>query len=182
MLTSTSHRCENHLPRKNADRKQCNEPYTAENIIPILPVSQTDKDRLEQRIENLKTHGLTHSLKKAPGAGKKRKKTATVKEATVTERPVESDTEGKGEKPESNTKNAEVKTRAKGEKPESNIKNAETASLTAKVLAEQEERNKRRKLGANENVKSLFSNKNGMDEKHVDFMTRGFSIPANARR
>ena len=145
-------------------RRQCNEPYTAENIIPILPVSQTDKDRLEQRIEDLKSHGLTHSLKKAPGSGKKRKKTATVNEATVTERPVESNTE------------------VKGEKPESNIKNAETASLTAKVLAEQEERNKRRKLGANENVKSLFSNKNGMDEKHVDFMTRGFSIPANARR
>ena len=165
-------------------RRQCNEPYTAENIIPILPVSQTDKDRLENRIEDLKSHGLTHSLKKAPGSGKKRKKTATVKEATVTERPVESDTEVKGEKPESDdTKDAGPKTQTtKSEKPESNIKNAETASLTAKVLAEQEERNKRRKLGANENVKSLFSNKNGMEEKHVDFMTRGFSIPANARR
>lgn len=64
----------------------------------------------------------------------------------------------------------------------SNIKNQDTAVLTAKVLAEQEERNKRRKLGANDNVKSLFSSKNGMDEKHVDFMTRGFSIPADAKR
>ena len=175
--------CENHLPRKRTlTSRQCNEPYTVENIIPILPVSQTDKDRLEQRIQTLKSHGQTHSLKKAPGAGKKRKKTATVNEATVTERPVESNSEEKDEKPASNTKNAESKTQPKSEKPESNIKNAETASLTAKVLAEQEERNKRRKLGANENVKSLFSNKNGMDEKHVDFMTRGFSIPANARR
>ena len=67
-------------------------------------------------------------------------------------------------------------------KSESSIKNQDTASLTAKVLAEQEERNKRRKLGANDNVKSLFSSKNGMDEKHLDFMTRGFSIPANAKR
>ena len=142
---------------------QCNEPYTAENIIPILPTSQTDKDRLEQRIAALKSQGLTHSLKKAPGAGKKRKKTATVEEATVAEEPLRS-------------------TQTKSEKPESNIKNADTASLTAKVLAEQEERNKRRKLGANDNVKSLFSNKNGMDEKHLDFMTRGFSIPANAKR
>ena len=73
-------------------------------------------------------------------------------------------------------------TPSQSEKPESKIKNAETASLTAKVLAEQEERNKRRKLGANDNVKSLFSNKNGMDEKHLDFMTRGFSIPAIAKR
>ncbi|KAF6231039.1 hypothetical protein HO173_010739 [Letharia columbiana] len=141
----------------------CNEPYTAENMIPILPTSETDKDRLEQRIEALKAQGLTHSLKKAPGAGKKRKKTATVEEATVGEEPLNP-------------------TQTKSEKPESNLKNAETASLTAKVLAEQEERNKRRKLGANDNVKSLFSNKNGMDEKHLDFMTRGFSIPANAKR
>ena len=138
-------------------RWQCNEPYIAENIVPILPTSQTDKDRLEQRIAVLKTQGLTHSLKRAPGAGKKRKKAATVEEPLKT-------------------------TQTESEKPESNIKNADTASLTAKVLAEQEERNKRRKLGANDNVKSLFSNKNGMDEKHLDFMTRGFSIPANAKR
>ena len=144
-------------------RRQCNEPYTAENIIPILPISHTDKDRLEQRIENLKSQGLTHSLKNVPGSGKKRKKTTTVDEATVTERPVKSNTE------------------VKSKKPESNIKNAETASLTAKVLAEQEGRNQRRKLDANENVKSLFSNKTGTDEKLADFMTRGFSIPANAR-
>lgn len=108
----------------------------------------------------LKSQGITHSLKKTPGAGKKRKKTATAEEATVAEEPL----------------------KKKSEKPESNIKNADTASLTAKVLAEQQERNKRRNLGANDNVKSLFSNKNGMDEKHLDFMTRGFSIPANAKR
>lgn len=152
-----------YLRYENADAEQCNEPYTAENIIPILPTFQTDKDRLELRFKGLKSQGLTHSLKKAPGAGKKRKKTATVQEATVPEAPL---------KP----------TQTKSEKPESNIKNADTASLTAKVLAEQEERNKRRKLGANDNVKSMFSNKNGMDEKHLDFMTRGFSIPANAKR
>ena len=126
-------------------------------------MSQTDKDNLESRIAKLKAQGLTHSLKKAQGTGKKRKKTATVAEATVAEEPIKSSPK-------------------KSEKPESNIKNADTASLTAKVLAEQEERNKRRKLGANDNVKSLFSNKNGMDEKHLDFMTRGFSIPTNAKR
>ena len=148
------------------NRKQCNESYTAENVIPILPVSSTDKDRLEQRIESLKSQGLTHSLKKAPGVGKKRKKTTA---ATVAEEAIVKD-------------ETSEPTRTKSERPESNIKNAETASLTAKVLAEQEERNKRRKLGANENVKSLFSNKRGMDENQMDFMTRGFSIPANARR
>jgi hypothetical protein len=143
---------------------QCNESYTADNIIPILPTSQTEKDRLEQRIQKLKEQGLTHSLQKAPGSSKKRKKNANVGEATVGDEVVKIS-------PEKTTP-----------KVESNIKNQDTATLTAKVLAEQEERNKRRKLGVNDNVKSLFSNKNGMDEKHVDFMTRGFSIPANAKR
>lgn len=143
---------------------QCNEPYMADNIIPILPTSQTEKDRLEQRIQRLKEQGLTHSLKKASGSGKKRKKNTNIEEATVSDEGLKA----QPEKPAS--------------KPESNIKNQDTAALTAKVLAEQEERNKRRKLGANDNVKSLFSNKNGIDEKHVDFMTRGFSIPTSVKR
>ena len=143
---------------------KCNGPYSADNIIPILPTSQAEKDRLEQRIQRLKEQGLTHLLKKVPGSGKKRKRNPNVEDATAKEESLKEHTE----KPASNA--------------ESNIKNQDTAALTAKVLAEQEERNKRRKLGANDNVKSLFSNKNGMDEKHVDFMTRGFSIPANAKR
>lgn len=146
-----------------SDRLQCNEPYTTENMVPILPTSQIDKDRLEHRIDRLKDQGLTHSLKKAPGASKKRRKNANVEEATVGKDPAQAPP-------------------LKGEEVESSIKNQGTAALTAKVLAEQKVRYKRRKLGANDNVKSLFSNKNGMDEKHLDFMTRGFSIPANARR
>ena len=62
------------------------------------------------------------------------------------------------------------------------IHNADTASLTARVLTEEQEKNKRRKVAKNDNLKSLFSSKNGMDEKHVDFMTRGYSIPAGAKR
>ena len=148
---------------------QCNENYSPNDVIPILPTSQTEKDRLEQRILKLKEQSLTHSLKKAPGSSKKRKKTANVEDATVGES-------------ESVEERLTLSRPEKPPKPESSIKNQETATLTAKVLAEQEERNKRRKLGANDNVKSLFSQKNGMDEKHTDFMTRGFSIPANARR
>lgn len=136
-------------------------------MIPILPTLQADKDRLELRLQKLKEQGLTHSLKKASGSSKKKRKNATTSEASP------------GIKPISATK-ARPDTAAS--KPESIIKNQDTAVLTSKVLVEQAERNKRRKLGANDNVKSLFSNKNGMDEKHLDFMTRGFSIPANAKR
>lgn len=69
-----------------------------------------------------------------------------------------------------------------GEAPLGNINNGGTAALTAKVLAEQEERSKRRKMDANHNLKSLFSSKNRRAENHVDFMTRGYSIPADAKR
>ena len=148
---------------------QCNEKYSPHDIIPILPISQAEKDRLEQRIQRLKEQNLTHSLKKAPSASKKRKKNANVEEAI-------------GDGSESANLNPTLSRAEHPPKTESNIKNQDTATLTAKVLAEQEERNKRRKLGANDNVKSLFSQKNGMDEKHTDFMTRGFSIPPNAKR
>ena len=115
----------------------------------------------------MKEQGLTHSLKKASSTGRKRKKNGPTDEATV----------GVEDHPKATVSEADVSSKVEG-----NIKNQDTAALTAKVLAEQEERNKRRKLGANENVKSLFSSKNGMDEKHLDFMTRGFTIPANAKR
>lgn len=64
------------------------------------------------------------------------------------------------------------------------IKNASTASLTAKVLEEQDQRNKRRKQEGNENLKGLFSSRDSkkLSGTSSDFMTRGFSIPANTKR
>lgn len=61
---------------------------------------------------------------------------------------------------------------------DSGIKNSATASLTRKVMEEQEERNKRRKLGQNENVKSLFNTSSNKPStgNSADYMTRGFSI------
>ena len=138
---------------------QCSEAYTSDNIISILPTSQTEKDRLEERLQRLKATYLTHSLKKASSGGKKRKKAGLVETGIK-------------------INEASTQSTAKTE----TIKNADTASLTAKVLAEQEDRNKRRKLDENRNVKSLFSSKSGIDGKNVDFMTRGFSIPSEAKR
>jgi len=57
--------------------------------------------------------------------------------------------------------------------------------LTARVLEEENEKKRRRKMmGPNENLESLFT-KGGSKEqtaKNTDFMTRGYSIPAGARR
>jgi hypothetical protein len=165
---------------------ECSEPYAAENVIPILPLAAEDVSKLTARAAKLKAAGLTHSLKKAPGS-KKRKKNA---EADADAAPATT-TEAK-----SNGEDHEVKSRTAHTPPvtqprngtstaagaaapaSSGIKNAATASLTSRVLEEQEERNKRRKLEMNDNLKTLFSK-----TKHdtgADFMTRGFSIPKRA--
>ncbi|KAF7893425.1 uncharacterized protein EAF02_000963 [Botrytis sinoallii] len=171
---------------------ECNEGYTAENVISILPISKEDSSRLALRASKLKEGGLTHSLKKAPG-GKKKRKHATETESAV---PSETGKEDSLHKSQSRAKENGVadKTQArmqeKGNGPAttksnngpstvpSGIKNASAANLTAKVLEEQEERNKRRKLGMNDNLKSLFSNTgyNAQNQKGGDFMTRGFSM------
>jgi hypothetical protein len=57
--------------------------------------------------------------------------------------------------------------------------------LTSRILEEENEKKKRQKLmgGRTENIQSLFHNSNNREKsKDGDFMTRGFSIPAGARR
>ncbi|KAF7959255.1 hypothetical protein EAE96_002769 [Botrytis aclada] len=171
---------------------ECNEGYTAENVISILPISKEDISRLALRASKLKEGGLTHSLKKAPG-GKKKRKHATETESAV---PLESGKENSLHRNQSRVEDNGVADRTQARIQEngngtaitklnngpstvpSGIKNASAANLTAKVLEEQEERNKRRKLGMNDNLKSLFSNTgyNAQNQKGGDFMTRGFSM------
>ncbi|KAH6678492.1 Rtf2 RING-finger-domain-containing protein [Halenospora varia] len=166
---------------------ECNEAYTPENIIPILPTSKDDISRLAARIIKLKAeNGLTHSLKKAPGS-KKRKKYAQADTTTTSDhKPSTNGTDSNESLPEklkarlAENGNSTPKSRSGTSTPvPSGIKNAATASLTAKVLDEQEERNKRRKLGLNDNLKSLFSSGGYSAQTHKsgDFMTRGYSIP-----
>lgn len=128
---------------------ECESPFAARDIIPILPLAADDISRLETRMTNLRSSGLTHSLKKAPG-GKKRKKTKDVVE--------------------------EAKVELVAAAP-AGIKHAATAQLTGRVLEEQEMRNKRRKMELNDNLKTLFSSAGSKAQKGGDFMTRGFSIP-----
>lgn len=58
--------------------------------------------------------------------------------------------------------------------------------LTARVLEEENERKKKRKMvGTSENLQSLFtkeSSKDGKAKGTGDFMTRGFTIPAGGKR
>jgi hypothetical protein len=154
---------------------QCGTRYEARDVVPILPSSEMDKDVVLKRIDGLRTLGLTHSLKKAPGS-KKRKANGEVKH---TENGVELNGKSAVEKDEKPSyleveRSATPKSGTSTPKPSNGIKNAATASLTAKVLEEEDARKKRRL--ENENISSLYSKK---DVKQGDgnFMTRGFSIP-----
>jgi len=145
-----------------------------DNIIFIIPVSTADKVHMSARARKLKEQGLTHSLKKAPGSGKKRKKHVDPKEVGP-EQPSSGITDGVAKSKAGAQKNSGTAT------PTGGIKNAATASLTAKVMADDQEKAKRRKLETNENLSSLFSSGKSKN-KDGDFMTRGFSIPAGAKR
>lgn len=158
---------------------QCNESYAEENIIPILPTKEDDKQRLVVRSQKLAEQGLTHSLKKAPGSKKRKKHAAT---EISTDAP--SGSTEKADPASAPNPNSESKSRSNTGTPTpgNGIKNASTASLAARVLEEENEKKKRRKMmGRNHNIDSLFTKKED-GKKSADFMTRGFSIPTAARR
>lgn len=110
---------------------ECSEPYKPENVVPILPVDDAEVKKMLQRIDDLRTSGLTHSLKKDKSAGKKKRK-------------AEDGKEDGGEK----RRATDAAKAPKKEAPSrtSGINNPMAASLTARVMAEQEELSKRRKL------------------------------------
>ena len=114
---------------------ECSEAFEQENVITILPTVETDVQRLEKRMESLRSRGLSHSLKKDKSEKKKKRKGDDLDKA---DNPVSSN----------KTKTSNGSTKAPTDARVSGINNEFAASLTAKVLAEQDERNKRRKLQA----------------------------------
>lgn len=109
---------------------ECSEAFEEQDAVPILPVEEAQVERLSRRMEDLRSRGLTHSKKKDKSDKKKKRKAGDRDENGETEgrRPAKATKVGKSEAP--------------------SINNPMTASLTAKVMAEQEERNRRRKLAA----------------------------------
>ena len=129
------------------------------------------------RVKTLRENGLTHALKKAPGSKKRKKNAEKEADGQTTERAPKatdaSSDEGKKRKAR--------ETKVEHQPAATNgIKNSATASLTRKVLEEQAEQNKRRKMAQNDNVKSLFSSRDATPRagNSADYMTRGFSIGA----
>ncbi|ERF69360.1 hypothetical protein EPUS_08833 [Endocarpon pusillum Z07020] len=168
---------------------QCDHLYESNNIITLFPATEAEKTGLRERIEDLANKGLSHSLKKASGSSKKRKANKIAREEQVAADSTPQITDiakSSASRSQTSTPLPCPSTPLSGTstpKLPSGIKNATTANLTAKVLEEETERKKRRLVsGENETLKSLFTKKD--DKKKLgdgNFMTRGFSIPTNAR-
>ncbi|KAK3049341.1 Replication termination factor 2 [Extremus antarcticus] len=149
----------------------CETEHASNDIIPILPTSATDITRLALRAKTVKEKGLSHSLKKAAGSKKRKKKDVEAESANDATNDVNGDVSKAGTSRTSTPVNG-----ANGKSSTSGINNSSTASLTAKVVQEQE--NKKRKTES-DIVRGLFSSKDQSKPsgKSADFMTRGFSIP-----
>ncbi|KAI1654960.1 DUF602-domain-containing protein [Daldinia decipiens] len=113
---------------------ECSSSFEKRDVIPILPTDEAEVEKLAKRVDDLRALGLTHSLKKDKSSGKKKRKADDAKENKTSSDQKENDIS-------KTDKNKEDKNGIA-----SRINNPMTASLTAKVLAEQEERAKRRKI------------------------------------
>lgn len=139
--------------QKQKQCPECSEPFQERDLIPILSTDEAELERLARRADELKALGLTHSLKKdksgggggSGGKSKNKKKRKAGGEDANDENGAKAHNakEKKDDKNNSSSKSSSDKNGIS-----SRINNSATASLTAKVLAEQEERNKRRKMVA----------------------------------
>lgn len=133
----------------------CDTEYASNDIIPIVPVTETDIVRLHLRVKTLAEKGLSHSLKKVGGRQKRKK---GIEEAEQKKPDVAAEVSGTG------------------------INNASTASIAAKVREEQEKSKKRKT--ESKNVQSLFSSRDQSKPmgKSSDFMSRGYSLPTATKQ
>ncbi|KAI1419232.1 Rtf2 RING-finger-domain-containing protein [Xylaria sp. FL1777] len=124
-------------PEQKSHCPQCSEAFLVRDMVPILPVDEPDVEKCTARMEELRAAGLAHNLKKDKTAGGKKKRKAAEEEGGKSR-----DDGTNGNKPAPKEK----KQKRDRDDISSRINNSMTATLTAKVLAEQDERNRQRKL------------------------------------
>ncbi|KAI1189763.1 Rtf2 RING-finger-domain-containing protein [Nemania serpens] len=127
---------------------ECSEAFVVRDVVPILPVDEADVEKCAARITKLRALGLAHNLKKDKAAGdkkKKKKRKAAEEEEEAGGNPLHGENGTNGDRSAQKEKKKQKRDR---DDISSRINNAMTATLTAKVLAEQDERNRQRKLAA----------------------------------
>jgi hypothetical protein len=116
---------------------ECSEPFEEQDIMPILPTEEADLEKVTKRADDLRARGLTHSKKKDK-SDKKKKRKAGDKEGDGPDGAKNGDAE--------NGRPPKAQKAAKSDAP--SINNPMAATLTARVMAEQAERDRRRKLAS----------------------------------
>lgn len=139
----------------------CDTEYASNDIIPIIPTTETDIARLTLRAKTLREKGLTHSLKRASGSKKRKKKDEVAEDAVNGGKTSQSASAANGDAAKDST---------------AGINNSSAASVTAKVKKDQEAAKKRKT--ESDNVRSLFSSREqgNSQANSSDFMTRGFTV------
>lgn len=117
---------------------ECSEAFEDGDVISILPTDETELVKLRKRMEDLRAKGLSHSKKAGKSAKKNKKRKAEDRETNGKN----GERNGEAGKKTSKSNKTDAASKLGG------INNPATASLTAKVLAEQEQMNKRRKLAS----------------------------------
>ncbi|KAF3903238.1 hypothetical protein ABW20_dc0105219 [Dactylellina cionopaga] len=139
----------------------CSEKFDKEDgVVKINPTEEADVEKLKKRKERLIAAGLSHSLKK--GSGKKRKNRDKERDGV----------------------NGEKKEKTKGDTKEKSSKSV-ASDLASRVLGDEQERAKKRKLGMSDTVKSLFTSTTQNSERKArdtDFMNRGYTMPVKGGR
>ncbi|RDA82571.1 hypothetical protein CP532_1058 [Ophiocordyceps camponoti-leonardi (nom. inval.)] len=120
---------------------ECEAGFDRDNVIAVLASAEKDMQRLERRMEDLRARGLSHSLKKEKSDKKNKKKQKKKKHGG--EESMET-----ANADDDQARNGSKRPREETDSRIRDINNPMAASLTAKVLAEQDERHKRRKLAA----------------------------------
>ncbi|KAI3398390.1 hypothetical protein diail_9482 [Diaporthe ilicicola] len=119
---------------------ECSEPFEAQDVLPILPTEEADLEKVTKRMEDLRAKGLTHSKKKdkKDKSDKKKKRKAG-----------ENEDDGPNGVKSGNAENGRPAKAPKASKNDApSINNPMAATLTARVMAEQAERDKRRRLAS----------------------------------
>lgn len=125
---------------------ECSVSIEPSNIITILPSEKADVMKLRKRIEALKADGLTHGLKKEKKEKSDKKDRKDKDKKNKNKRKASDGDDGTtGKEP---TKKKEKASNGDSDKTglSSRINNSMTASVTARVMAEQEALRKQRKL------------------------------------
>lgn len=155
----------------------CDTVYASNDIIPIIPTAETDIARLTLRAKTLREKGLTHSLKKASGSKKRKKKDEVVENA------VDNANGAKVSDPKDSTPRTSTPLNGDAaKKSTAGINNSSAASVTAKVKLDQDAAKKRKT--ESDNVRSLFSNRDPANgaANSGDFMTRGYTVGSGVKR